>query len=836
MKNRVFNLKKITYITVLLALAAILSTFTFSVSGANDESIAISKIILNKGQTELAFEISLPKEYVKENKSSPLYLFEIPLQNTNNGISSLEPVAEFKVNNKVSLKLPFENGNSNRLYSKFAVAEKSANNNYIVVSQAHYIDNFASYAQNTEPFPTGSSKKGLKIHSFTDAQLLGVQHTVIDLPINEYMFGEMTSGATPFVFNGRTFYISEEKLLMLDHTVRTYTESGINVYFNVVLTMPKADYHSDILNLYCEGISPESTYFALNTKSETSVNIFSAFINYICERYTFSDHRYGFVPAVILGYEVNYGKDRNDYGSLAKEEYVDSYITAFRIAYTAMRSHYSEGMVYLPVSNNFALALSEGTMSAKEFIDTFSNKISACGNIPWGLCVSPYPSQRDTVDYWNDSLAKDDITTEFITMKNIGILTDYMKEDHLTYNDEMRSIIIGEFALPGASNDDTSMTMQAAAYALAYYTADQNEHIDAFIYGCHTDNQNCLSSCGLWTSKSEDAPVSAAKKPIYNVFSMIDTAKSQEVTSFVKQTVDNGVFDTILSGKVKYKVFDDRTLITENSLSATEIKKGYKEKTLFDLTAGKLCNFYPSDSTEYVELRPLSDGSGTMLYSKITDIPTEYKGIGNAIEKDYAFKDACYITVRLMVAAPVEASSINVMLRLQKNGDSQLDTVVLEGTAKITPNQWYDVTFNIEDIVKSSDGDIDLLKLWINTDDRTPAEGEYGIWLENVVLHTKNGVSFIGGFFIFLLILVVIAILGYVALYLRAQYIRRRRREARERYRREQLRRQAMQQGHSAMQQSRPPMQSRSQTTQFPTAGQPYQKNISRKENNDEIN
>ncbi len=794
MKNTALSLRRITYMTAISVLTLILAlSMILSVSAAENENI-ISSITLNKAQTELTVEIALSKEYVKENKSSSLYLFEFNPHESTDDISALEPIADFKTSSKITVKIPFESGNSNRLYSKFAVAEKSANGEYTIISPVHSVDNFSSYAKNSEPFPTGSSKKGLKIQSFSDAQLLGVQHTVIDIPINEYMFGEMTDGATSFVFGGRTYYINESKLLVLDHLVRTYTEAGINVYFNILLTAPKADYHESILSLYCDGISSESTYYALNTHSEASMNLYAAFMDYICERYTTAGHTYGFVPAIILGFEVNSGGKLNDFGSCLPEDYVESYASALRVADTAMRSHYANGIIYVSLGNGFAVSNGEKGIAAKDFLDSLNSLIKSSGDIPWGISINPYPSDAGLIDYWNDSAAKDDISTEYVTMKNIGILTEYVNDKNFLFEGETRSVIVGEFAVPGSPDDDTSMTMQAAAYALAYYTADQNEDIDAFIYNRHVDVPGEAYNYGLWTSADGENPTPSAKKPIYNVFSLIDTSRSEEATAFVKQTVGSEAFHMFLSEKVKYKIFDDRTLISESSVSSSELKKGYKDEVLFDLTAGKLCNFYPSDGTEYVELRPLSDGSGTMLYARVTDIPTEYKGIENNMENTSAFKNARYITLRVMVEAPVEVSNINVMLRLQKNGDSQSDTAVFEGTVQVKPNEWQDISFKIDELVKVSEGDIDLLKLWINVNDREPAEGNYGIWLENVVLHTKGGISFIGGLFIFILVIIGIAVVGYVILYLRAQYIRRRRREEMNRRRREQLRMRAIQQ------------------------------------------
>lgn len=766
----------------------VVTVMSMSVVGhAVESENRISQITLNKSRTELTVEIELSKDYVKDNKSETLYLFEFMPHQTLSDINSLEPLESFKVNKQATVKIPYQNGNTNRLYSKFAVAEKSAAGGYTVISEIHYVDNFSDYAKNDEPFPTGSSKKGLRFQSFTDAQVLGVQHTVINIPINEYMLGGMTEGATSFVYGGRTYYINENNLLVLDHRVRTYTEAGINVYFNILLTAPTGN----LPELYFDGASGDASYYALNTRSEAAMNIYCAFMDYICARYTSADHTYGFVPGIILGYEVNRASEWNNFGTLDKSEYIDSYVTAFRMAYTAMRSYYSNGRVYISLGNNFNTAESESDMTAKEFLDSFNNAVKASGNAYWGLSVNPYPSDVGIIEYWGDSFAGDDISTQYITMKNIGVLTEYMNGDEFLYDSDVRSIIIGELGIPGSPDDDSSMTMQAAAYALAYYTADRNKDIDAFIYYRHVDFPSEAYKYGLWTSKSADSYDAGAKKPIYNVFSLIDTDRSEEATAFVKQTVGTGAFGMFMPDNVKYKSFEDRVYISKVAEASSEFEKKLKAKTLFDLTEGKTFNFYPSDYADYVDLSPVAGSTGTALYSRITDISNEYKGFGNTFKDDNSLKGAKYIAVRVMAEAPEEISTVNVVLRLQKNGDSEFDTTVFEGTAEIQTGSWQDLRFNIDEFTEITKGDVDTIKLWVNTDGGA-AEGTGGLWLESVKIYTGKGMPFIVVLLIVILIIAVLLVAAYFALYLRAQYIRRRRREAIERHRREQLRRQAI--------------------------------------------
>ena len=815
-----FSIKKIFVAVYTIVLAALLC-FTLSAGVfALGENCEISSVTLNKSKGELSFEIKLTKEFAKENKSSSLYLFEFLPHESTSAVNSMEPVKSFKANEKITTKLAYYNGNMTRLYSKFAVAAQNADGSYSIISKAKYIENIGTLAENTEPYPTKSSKKGLQIQLFSDAQQLGTQHTVLPVAINEYMLGENSDAAQSFVYNGRTFYVDKAKLAALDHTVKTYTDAGINVYFNIILTAPKANANENIRSLYFDGISPDAKAYAVNTKNENGMKTFQAFMDYICARYMRTDRAHGFVPGIILGFEVNSNRMWNNAGDADMTSYVYSYCTAFRVAYTAAVSHYAEARVYISLGNNFRTAQSYATASsdlhyafpAKDFLDLFAETVKTFGDIPWGLSINPYPSDRAMTDYWNDTLAEDSIETPFITMKNINALTRYMNEEPLLYNSEPRSIIVGEFGVTGDASADNSMTLQAAAYALAYYTVAQNEDIDAFIYKNHVDSIDSLKY-GLWTKVESSESTPAAKKPIYNVFSLIDTDQSEAATSFVKGTVGNNIFSSVIDEKVKYKIFNERTVVTPVSASAADFAKKYSKKVLLDLTKGRLCGFYPTDSTDYVELRGFDGSADSMLYAKLNGIPTEYKGIGNLIENG-AFEKAHYITVRMMVSAPEAVNSMNLALRLQSNGNADANTVIYEGETLIKPNEWQEVSFKIKELVDVSDADIDFIKLWVRTSDSEPQDGEYGIWLDNITLQVKKGMGFFGRFFTLILILVLIAAAAYGVLYLRAQYIRKKRRAEAEMRRREMLRRQQMMQNRQMYQPYSPPQYPDDEDTQ----------------------
>ena len=153
--------KSIRFAAVLMTmLLIVLSAVT--VSAADTAQSEITSITLNKKCTDITINVKLDKEYAKEHKSETLYVFELSPWQSTSELSTLEPVAHFKAAETAKVSLSYINGNANRLYSKFLVAEKSADGSYVIVTSAKYIENVAQLSENSEPYPTTKSKKGLQ--------------------------------------------------------------------------------------------------------------------------------------------------------------------------------------------------------------------------------------------------------------------------------------------------------------------------------------------------------------------------------------------------------------------------------------------------------------------------------------------------------------------------------------------------------------------------------------------------------------------------------------------------------------------------------------------------
>nr|MBQ4319092.1 hypothetical protein [Clostridia bacterium] len=661
--------------------------------------------------------------------------------------------------------------NRPRLFAKLVIAVKT-DGNYTIIAPARYIDNVDAAASSTFEYPKAVSKKGLQIQMVADAQELGVSNTVINVPVNEYLHAEKQADSLAYVFYNQTYYFDNDMVQYLDHRVKVLTEANVSIYLNIVLTAPDADMPLKLRSLYYDNVSEMAEFFAFNMQNQDSVMYLEAFLTFLAERYTRDDAQYGFAGSFIMGYEVNSNRNSNSMGSQNMDSYLNSYIAAFRVADTALRSVYSNGRVYLSLANNFSREATSEQIStdpqvdyaAKSFLDAFNEKVKYAGNIPWRLAINPYPSDPANTTFWNDEAALDSSDTPYITMKNIDVLCDYLKQETFLYNGQQRSILISEFGV-SADPDSAGVTSQAAAVAYSYYKAVANSDIEAIIYHRHVDHDIEAQAglwYGIWTHSAGTEVSPSSKKTSYNVFKYMDTTDNISNTAFALTLLGVDTWEKLIPG-FKDTMAQSRTLI-ETVAYTDEIERGYRDRLLCEFSEGDLFNFYPSDNTSVVELRADTAVSGeSMMYAAaLCDNPREYMGVSSIYTTPLGIKNSDYFTIKLKAEAPNGVENISVMLRLfSDNGTTY------EGIGQVKEGVWSNVTFDISELsdkIQSIDG----LKLWIKPyGGTTSTVGNYALWLDNITIQEKGGFT-IGSFLITLLVLILLggAAIG-VYLYMR---------------------------------------------------------------------
>lgn len=752
----------------------------FNINAADEEMNRIESILINKDYTSLEIKGKLTDNYVEANKGSKIYLVELLPYNSTSRLNELQSLAETNVSSNFTFKIKFDKESDNQIFAKYLVVSKNGNE-FEIVTGARFIDNVDVVAKETYSYPTYATKKGLKIQMITDAQELGVSHTIVDVPVNELLLAEISQESESYIFDNKNFYVNKSALTRLDYAVKSYSDAGMQVFLNIKLTPSGDNTPEKLKSLYYDEASEFSKNYAFNTQNQDGGTYLQGFLKFIAGRYTKSDREFGFAGSFIFGYEVNSNRTNYNMGPRSLDSFLNAYTTAFRIADTAMRSTYSNGRVYLSLANNFEKRVNSDDIIADQqldyagraFLEAFNTKLTYSGNIPWNLAINAYASNLSNPDIWRDEAAWDDYDTHYITMKNIDVLSNFLSQPEFLYNGKTRSILISEFgAVSGIA--EVSASGQAASIVYSFYKASANPMIEAIIYSTHVDKLNDNNKFGLWTSKEDSINTPNTKKTAYNLFKAMDTAKSLESSEFALPLLGITSWEQWIPNFKESNV-KKRNIYDIIPVTVSEINKRNNKKELYEFVNGDLSDFFISDNASYLELRADPESNISMLYGRLkSNYVGDYMGISFSADKPYNFKNINYLSFKMKAEVPEEVSIVNVMVRMYSHGNAVDGNATYEGVSQIEAGKWQDVTFKT-DSVTSDFSEIDVIKVWIKPYDvKDYSTDGFGIWIENI--STYGGSSFgIIKFILWVMLIVVIAIvLFFVVIIIRNMlYVRK---------------------------------------------------------------
>lgn len=507
------------------------------------EEVTLTSCILSDGthiiiEGTLAGTVSDPEYY-----DNYLYLFELkPYE------ASLEDrsdyLAQIGKEEAISFTLPRTSDTSeDRMYSRFTMAVFDGEA-YVPVSNEVYVTNPESVATHTAPYETAQSKKGLLIETsdacVTDAFNLGVNHVIVNIP-----FQQLFGSGIDYTYEGKNYHFNKGLISRLDNNIRKM--SSKNMTITAVLLN---GWNPATPQLFYPGLKKQSgttaLYYGFHTATKESADTLRAAATFLAERYGSPSSSNGKISNWIIGNEIN-NQQWNYIGPMNMASYLKEYERAFRLFYTAIRSVNANDRIYFSTDYNWNRE-ADGitTYNAKDVICEFAKMTRESGNIDWGLAYHPYSYPMTEPEFWDDDqtgLVTEEITSPIVNMKNLHVLTDMMQENELLdSNGQVRHIILSEqgFTSKSATRGEQE-ELQAAAIAYAYYIADSNPYIDAFIMNRQVDapiEADASLELGLWHYDKSKVPdiVPTTKKKSWNVYKNITKkGTTLEVTRFAKE-------------------------------------------------------------------------------------------------------------------------------------------------------------------------------------------------------------------------------------------------------------------------------------------------------------
>ena len=283
------------------------------------------------------------------------------------------------------------------LYSRFAVL----NGDKPVPGPQFVTDIDADVPSNRGEYPQPPTIKTL-YGTEEDIRVLGLRQTMCNINLPALMTLSPAEDDIAYEHDGKTYYFLRERIEKLDETMITACRSGLLVTM-ILLNSPRLFESTGEKALLDKCLhpgydwnSPGAYISAFNMRTEEGQGLFRAFVEFLTERYTRADEKYGRVGGAVISNEVNSQYVWGNAGEMTVEDYAAEYLMAMRQAWLCGRKHCAYFRVYLSLDQHwcgsvhnprFPLRYYEG----RKVVEALAAHEKASGEFPWNMAYHPYP-------------------------------------------------------------------------------------------------------------------------------------------------------------------------------------------------------------------------------------------------------------------------------------------------------------------------------------------------------------------------------------------------------------------------------------------------------------
>lgn len=414
--------------------------------------------------------------------------------------------------------------NQGYVTSMFGVAVKR-DGKYHLISGTSYVKSPEKAAKNKMKYRPGKTKKGMQFeNTMQEIKDCGAKQNFLNVTVS-YVFG---NGTVPYQYNGKTYYFND--MGGYRQIVEECNKRDITVTMQILLDWTE---HTDLIDSKAR-IPGGGLYYSWNVTSNSAREKMEAMFCYLGQVF---GQKNCCVMNWVLGNEVNTPNGWNYQGNMSENAYFRAYAYAFRSLYYSIKSQYANANIFICTDNRWNTAVRKG-YSAKHVISSFTSQLNQIQKgLKWNLAYHAYSCPISYTRFWKGYGTTNNENSPYITMKNINVLTNYIKRN---YGSSVR-IILSE---QGYSSVDGEAE-QAAALAYSYYIAACNPMIDSFIIRSYNDHP---------VEVAQGLRMGIEGKRAFSVYKNIDTSKSEQYTNRYLKVIGASSWRQIVPGYNKNRL------------------------------------------------------------------------------------------------------------------------------------------------------------------------------------------------------------------------------------------------------------------------------------------
>jgi hypothetical protein len=382
------------------------------------------------------------------------------------------------------------------------------------------------------PVLPGIQLKGLQVQMIDDALSLGIKHAALNVSLTALIDLDARPDSLRWQSGGRTFFFSRGAVEGIP--VLPLSQASVRVYLILLSTVTDNPLLTRVVRPAASKEAPNGIT-GFNVADPEGRRYFQACIEFLADRFSRTDARYGRVAGYIIGNEVNSHGEWYNIGPATTKQVAADYLYAVRIAHAAVRRSSAHARVYISLEHNWTARNNPDPLKAcpgRDLLDELNRLSKAQGDFDWHIAFHPYPENLRDPRTWRDKRALPRADTPKITFKNIEQLPRYLRRSEMLCHGQPRRVILSEQGFDTPEKPD-GQAVQAAGFCYAWVKVSRTEGIDAFILHRHVDNaaEGGLN-LGLWTHKQGTIATPDTKKRIYNAFRAAGTPEWESAFRF----------------------------------------------------------------------------------------------------------------------------------------------------------------------------------------------------------------------------------------------------------------------------------------------------------------
>lgn len=503
----------------------------------------VSRVTVNDDRVEVSGDI--------KGMSGEVYLCEVPMFRE---LTEKDFLTVQRVKGPKKFKADFDRyaevdgQRYDRLYSRWVLAQKSQNG-MLICSHGHYADDVK--AKYDLPHEVPASKKGIGgfgANRFaSDLDSLDITSVTVNMWLG-FMSLTPSDDAIPFDYNGRTYYADRKAIEGFDKTLQ-YTAARDVIVNAIVLIAPERSFADKAAGRLFEhpDFDPAGIYTMPNMTTLESLNLYAAAIDFLAERYSCPDKKYGRVHHWIAHNEVDAGWVWTNAGIKTPLRFMDIYIKSMRLLYYTARKYSPHPEVFITLTHYWQSRHNEYCYPSAQLLELLVDYTQAEGDFKWGVAHHPYPQSLFEPKSWLDDQATFDYDTPQITFKNLEVLDAWIKQPRALYQGKIkRTVFLSEQNPNSKDYSEEALREQAAGMAYAMKKLEACDGIDAYqMHGWFDQRAEGGLRIGV-RRFMDDETDPGGRKPAWFVFQAFGTDREDEVFEFAKDIIGIDDWDQVI--------------------------------------------------------------------------------------------------------------------------------------------------------------------------------------------------------------------------------------------------------------------------------------------------